>query len=145
MGTLYTPIPLSVLSLQAETRAYLEQQGVRLPPPAASSRYPTPNEIRNAVESIPESEAEYDIGPDQWRVTVSMNESPAWTSVVVMDYLHALGEDDEPHDFYFEKGWPELVEDILQRLSLVCGPFVLFANGEAPRLVSADDPFDQRG
>jgi hypothetical protein len=49
------------------------------------------------------------------------------------------GEDDEPHNFYFETGWVELIVDILQRLSIKCGPFVLFAGDEKPKLIGIAD------
>ena len=127
MGTLYTPIPIFEIQSQEDTVAWLEEQGLNLPEPGLSSRYPTPNEIREAIESIEDCDTEYFTGSSTWQVTVSKNEASAWTSIVVKDYSMSPGEDDEPHDFYFEKGWVELIVDILQRLSIKCGPFVLFA------------------
>ncbi len=45
-----------------------------------------------------------------------------WTSLIVQDFE---GIEDEPHEFYFEKGWEDLIIQIVEKLSGYCGPLVL--------------------
>ena len=47
--------------------------------------------------------------------------------------------DDVPTSLWFEKGWPELIIDILLGVAAATGPLVLIPDtGEAPVVVTAD-------
>ena len=133
MATSYT-----VLSITNEILDWLKKKGVAYSASSQSSRYPTPNEIRKVLDGLKDCTTEYTISTQTWQVVISDDDN-RWTSLVVLDYHGQEGEDDTSHKFYFEKGWPDLMERILKELSLICGPFVLISNADLePTLVIPD-------
>ena len=88
------------------------------------------------LDSLSDHVVEYSIDDQTLRVTISQAGSEMWASLVIMDYNRAEDEN-SPHEFYFEKGWSELVLEILDKLSEICGPLVLVPHsGDKPTLVS---------
>jgi hypothetical protein len=134
MATLYTLLPFN------ETlRPWLQALGVDPGPETLTGRFPTPNEILAILKTLPDYQCEYFIGTQTWQVTVSdlsAADDQVWASLVVTDYRGEPGEDDRPHAFYFEKGWPELMIRILAALSQLTGPLVMIpTSGEEPTVV----------
>jgi len=121
MGTLYCVFPLS-----EEWAAWLDREGI--PHPAVSERFrnPTPAEIEAVLQGLPDYTAEIRRDREQgtWYGHVSWAENPSqgpWTEIVVREYC----SDDSPHNFYFTKGWLEIILLVVERLSHTCGPLAI--------------------
>jgi len=117
--------------------------GLRDAPPV-EARNPTPAEIRTVLASLPGYRASFNDPPTigtAWQADVEdaiAPESGAWTLVNMSEYP---GED-VPGKVWFEKGWPDLIVQILVKLAARTGPLVLVADcGGSPLLIQAtDDP-----
>lgn len=120
MGVLH-----SVLLLNASCVEWLDGEGVPHPDPAQDSRFPTPREITAVLRQF--GSYSLDLGADlasgEWSATVVEQNSSRgmWASLRITDY----SSDDEPHEFYFPKGWPEVILTIVERLTHGCGPLVV--------------------
>lgn len=137
MATSYT-----VLSITNEALDWLKKKGVAYSASSQSSRYPSLNEIRNVLDDLKDCTTAYTISTQTWQAVIS-DDKDRWTSLVVLDYHGKEGEDDISHKFYFEKGWPNLMERILKELSRICGPFVLMSNADLePTLIIPDTDVD---
>ena len=135
MGVHYSPIPLDEFLGSDEATAWLEDYGLRLPESPLPSRYPTASEIRMVIEALADYDVEYSRGDDTWVALVSDRRDPQnglWASIYVFG---DAAEENVPQSFYFERGDPELVARVTERLARYCGPFVLLTNGEEPQLV----------
>ena len=137
MGVLYIVAPLS-----GEVVDWLEESGIGVPA-GGKSRFPTLLEIRETLDSLEGFDIEYnDNGVGScWQAMISSAQDPGsgpWTLL----NINRRAEPSEPQDLSFEKGYPELIVDILARLSTRCGVLVLIPDtGEDPLLISAgDDP-----
>jgi hypothetical protein len=128
MGVLYSVYPLS-----PELYELLAERGVSFPRDAVG-RAATPREIRMAASAAPGLIAECIGGDDFDQVDIhspNAEEGP-WT---LLNILKRSGDDD-PADFYFEKGWPEAILAVLIPLSAMTGPLVLVADtGDTPVVV----------
>jgi hypothetical protein len=120
MGVLY-----SVLPLDQRCAEWLDQEGVSHPGPAADTRFPTPKEIQSALQQMADYTVDLsaDSAPGEWLATITDAKSTtgAWASLRVRHY----SSDDEPHEFYFPKGWPEVIFTVVERLTHDCGPLVV--------------------
>ena len=119
MGILWTVWPLD-----DEMKSWLDEIEVEYPDKA--SRFPTGLEIKNALTTL----SEYDIkitdnGPGaSWQAFIvhkQGGEKGPWTLLNVTKY----SGDNEQQKLWFEKGWEELIELVLKKLSVSCGPLVL--------------------
>lgn len=133
MGVLY-----SVLPLNNNWRAALTDYGV-VDRGWPDGRNPRLAEILEVVNSIPDFVATPDVPPaagGSWGITVEHAGDPengAWTQLRTLSYSEV-----EPIEFYFEKGWPELIVEILARLANHCGTLCVVPDtGEAPLPVPA--------
>ena len=131
MGAVY-----SVLPVNRDVMTWLQSLEPAYPEVLTQGRYPTPQEVRMILDGLSDHVVEYTINDQTLRVTISQASSEMWASLVIMDYNRAEDEN-SPHEFYFEKGWSELVLEILDKLSEICGPLVLVPHsGDKPTLVS---------
>jgi hypothetical protein len=117
MGVIYSIIPIN-----DECREWLRSEEIQNVP-LDDGRAPTPLEIRRSIESLGGVEAAWSpgsenfgpsaelIGPGEWRTTLRLK--------------NYTGEN-EPCQLYFSKGWPELVVLVVQAISEITGPFVIY-------------------
>ncbi len=133
MGVLYSCIPITNTP---EILAWLQEQRVSLPSESIFSRDPTPQEIRAALETIENYTTDYAVSRTFWQANVSYTADPEhgpWTCINVLNY-----HDDEAQSYhiYFEKGSPELILTIMERLSRLCGPLLCAPDsGDMPIVV----------
>ncbi len=121
MGTLYIVVPLN-----DESAVWLRSEGVFHPPFSAKNRNPTPREIETVLAGLPDYKFEISRNRERrtWYADVSWAQNPAegpWTEIAIRDYR----DDDLPHEFYFTRGWLEIILLVTERLSHFCGPLVI--------------------
>ena len=127
MGTIYTVIPLDQKCVE-----WLDAEGVSCPPLSNPSRYPTPREIVDAIGELQNYEfsVHSDSQTKEWTVQVN-TAGDAWAQIRVRNFQ----SEDIPHEFYFTKGWQEVVLAVTRRLARRCGAFVLVDDGGNPPTV----------
>jgi hypothetical protein len=116
-------------------------------PPSASEpgRNPSPRELRAVLDDLPGYKADYLVSPENWQASVEaitgLRLFRSETSISVVDFR---GDETMPHLFYFDKGDLRLNIFIVERLSRLCGPLVIFPDtGARPLLVTPGiDPTD---
>jgi hypothetical protein len=131
MGVLYSAFPID-----SEVRDWLAEE--RIDCPETDGRAPTPNELARALDALSGFNVDYNISDGVWQAQVDDSTDPQngmWTLVNVMQPTGA----DDPCKFYFEKGSPELIVQILHHLSAITGPFALVPDTGCPSLVVAPD------
>lgn len=127
MGVLYSAFPLD-----GEVREWLREEGVTAP--EVNGCAPTPNEIRAALDTLDHQTVSYNISEGVWQAQIDDAASPEegpWTMINVLEFSDA----DEPCQFYFEKGWPELIVMIAHRIAQLCGPIVIVPDTGCPPVV----------
>lgn len=126
MGVLYTVAPLD-----KETRAWLKEEGI--PCPRKNGRDPTPEQLATAVNSLEGYEVEFNINENVWQAEVIDPNDPedTWTMLNVGE----LKGTDQPCDFYFEKGNPELILEVTHAIAKLCGPMVIVPDTGCPPVV----------
>lgn len=131
MGVLY-----HVGALTPEIVAWLEEIDVEIPD-SAKSHLPDLITIRAVLDSLPHVTVDYTdngIG-NSWQSFAC--EGPAtepsrWTLLNISE----RGPEETPQEFWFEKGFPELIIEILVRCASDCGTLVLVPDtGDAPLLI----------
>jgi hypothetical protein len=137
MGVLYTVMPPS-----QEVADWLHELGIAVSVDT-SSRGPNISEIRETLDSLEGFSVEYTdngIG-STWQAMITSIGDPdsgGWTLL----NISSRAEPGEPQEIWFEKGHPELIVEILSRLSMRCGTFVVIPDTGCPPLVISpgDDP-----
>lgn len=120
MGANYLP-----LLLDEETKRWLRLEAVPFPDDAAESRWPTPNELRTVLGSLRGYSVYYSDNTDGgWDAEIvdSMREYDGWRATI---WTKGITDPDAPHQFSFHKPTLEMALTILEKLSHVCGPFVI--------------------
>jgi len=127
MGILYTVWPLD-----SQMKEWLTSQGIAFP--EGSSRWPTKQEIRNALGSLRGFKVRYtENGPNaRWDATI---ESPDVEDLWTLLHANPEAASDSTTHIDFEKGEPGLIVAILRDLSSATGPLVLMADVGGPPLV----------
>ena len=130
----------TVLPIDATCIEWLDGEGIAHPQPVAAPRLPTPHEITEVLHQLSGYTASIsaDLTTGEWSAQVSAIGSPAsaWAFLRIPQYR----SDDQPHEFYFPKGWSEVVFAIVERLSHQCGPLVVADDsGSLPIVVSPGD------
>jgi hypothetical protein len=135
MSAMYSVFPLS-----AEIKLWLDEMSVEYPR-SADGRNPQLAEIQAAFAqlkgySVKESGAELGAA---WQAFIQNTEETEENSWALLNILRLV---DGPNEFYFEKGWPDLIVNITHLISRFSGPLVLICDsGGLPLVVSADsDP-----
>ena len=127
MGVLYSAFPID-----SRTRDWLCGDGIACP--EVDGRWPTPNDIAAVLNALDGFASDYTISPGVWQAEVSDTSDPEHGMWTVVCAPRPTGPDD-PCEFCFEKGWPQLAAQILRQLSLTTGPFVLVPDTGCPGLV----------
>ena len=139
MGIIYVCIPVHV---HEGTCEWIESEGcVPCPPPTGQERNPTPAEIRQVLCGMADCQAVYHVRPHYWTAEVGNPTTRQGATIYIPDFS---GDEQEPHDFQFDKSSPELVLRIASGLSRVCGPMACIPDtGETPIVVTPDtDPVE---
>ena len=128
-SALYSVVTLFECMQDPATVAWLMQSDINLPGITPPGRYPTPAEIEQVIDAIPGMRAAYRRTAKVWQVTVRSRKDVSWACLAVRDYS---GDEHEPHRFYFEGGWDEVILLITARLADLCGPMVLLHDSGTP-------------
>ena len=126
MATSYSVVPTS----EAGVVEWLSERGIELPGNWNQSRYPSPAEIRVAMDRMANYQVEYFITQQEWQATISQVEDPKgpiWALLIVLGYA---GDESVPHNFCFERGAANVMRDVLDKLAAVCGPLLLVNNSD---------------
>lgn len=117
MGTLYTVVPLD-----QKCAEWLDTEGVPHAPVTFPARYPTPREISEALHRLPGYRVAIhsDAHTREWSAQIE-SDGDMWARLRVQDF----SSEDSPHEFYFSKGWPEVVFTVTERLARICGTLVV--------------------
>ena len=136
MGTLYSPIPIS-----DEAREWLASEG--FDSPDVDGRRPTPNELMEILNSLDAQTIDYSISANNWQAQISDSQSvetEAWALLNVQNYND---NPDDPCDFYFAKGLPELIVQIVFRICKQFGPYIVVPDTDCcPLIIHADSNVD---
>lgn len=135
MGVLYLVVPYD-----DEIAGYLAEFDVEPPTGETSARNPTPLEIRRVCEALPDTVANFRSKPGAfWEVALEGADDPERQPCTLLHVKDYNGVDDDPHSISFEKGWPSLILQVAQGLSVTCGPLVVIPDtGDAPIVVTSD-------
>jgi hypothetical protein len=129
MGVLYTVTPPT-----NEVAVWLEDLGVDLPRDD-SSRLPLLGEVRAVLDSLDGFSIEYTdngIG-SEWQAMVTSLDDPVTGGWTILNITNRK-EDSEPQEIWFEKGFPELIVEILVQISSRCGTLILIPDTGCPPL-----------
>lgn len=140
MGMMWHIRPIS--SLDAVFLELLQKEGISHLPDGEGSRYPTPNEIRQVLDSLEDCNISYGVNKisgmkylyskhqDRWDY---FDVEPEWVAVIKkldnsqtaqIEGVDFMGDEDKPLHFYFDRGSGELALNITEKLSAICGPFI---------------------
>lgn len=136
MGVLYCVVPLD-----DEIAGHLRDSGETVPTADEPARNPTPREIRAVCDALRGQRVQYNVKPGSfWQAVVEGATEPEREPWTLLNISKFSGSEEEPHEICFDKGWPSLILNIVQRLSIRCGPLVVIPDtGEAPIAVTAED------
>lgn len=115
-----------------EVNAWLQGLGVSLPNNWNQSRYPTPNEIRSTLDRMMQYRVDYYITRQDWQATIAEKATPDMALLVVIPFS---GDEASPQRFYFERGSVNVMVDVMNQLSSVCGPLALISSSDATDVV----------
>jgi hypothetical protein len=129
MGTLYTVIPLD-----KKCADWLDAEGVLHPPVSDLSRYPTPREISAVLSQLSGYTVTIHSDP-QTREWTAQIEGPgdSWAQIRVREF----SSDETPHEFFFSKGWPEIVFTVTEQLTQYCGALVIVDDSSSRPVIVA--------
>lgn len=121
-----------------EIPEWLATFGIACPP--GQSRFPTPHEVRATLDALEDCTIDYFEGTEDCAATVTNTTSPdqwPWTSVRTGK---AAGDAaaDTPQPLSFKSGSTELIVQICERLTHLCGPLIIYPDSghEVPILVT---------
>ena len=119
----------------ADVADWLAESGASLPADT-STRWPLLAEIRDVLDSLEGFTVDYTdngIG-SSWQAMITSADDPDTGGWTLMNITHQK-EPSEPQEIWFEKGFPELIVDILTRLSSKCGTLVIIPDTGCSPLV----------
>ena len=131
MGVLYSAFPVT-----GEVREWLAEEGHAVP--QANGSAPTPNQLQTALETLTDQSVSFNISEGVWQAQIDDLKSPEdgpWTMINVLKYTSP----DEPCEYYFEKGWPELIIKVAHRIAQQCGPIAIVPDTGCPAAVVEAD------
>jgi len=141
MGTNYSVFAFDPDFLR-EAREWLDELGARLPAFSAAARNPSPREITQILRELRDYTADIsaDLSTGEWcaDICAAETQNPAWTALRIQDYR----AEDEPHRFYFSKGWLEVIFPIVERLTHLCGPLLVYADSGGQAIVNPGDSWE---
>jgi len=116
------------------TVAWMIHANVSLPEEVPPGRYPSPAEIRKALDAIPGIRVTYLVSERAWSASMISRKDVSWASLAILDFN---GDSDVPHPFCFEGGWDEMIHLVSSHLSKQCGALVLLHDsGTAPVVIT---------
>ena len=131
MGVMY-----SAFSITEEMASWLKEEAVDFPTGEAS-RNPSLAEIKSVLAELNEYsiKCSNEVFGSNWQAFIEHKDDPENKGWAILSILK-LQEDE--NEFYFEKGWPELVIEITTKLAEKTGPLVLICDaGGAPLVVKS--------
>jgi hypothetical protein len=144
MSVLYSIVPF-VEEYYSEFVEYLADFGIEIPT-GTKSRYPTPLEIRQALDEMPEYTKRYSISHMSWDVDIyetAFYDQELRRSRGKYASINSVGpapDETIPLHIYFHGGTDEVNLEIVMRLTKFTGPLVLMAESDAiPVLVTHGD------
>lgn len=130
---LYDVVTLNDCMQDPATLAWLAHLDLPLPGTAPPGRYPTPEEIKASLESIPGLKIFYSISINAWEAGIVTRKDITWANLAVKDFD---GDPDNTHHFCFTAGWDEIITIVASHLVKKCGPLVLLPDsGDLPQLI----------
>lgn len=130
---LYDVVTLNDCMQDPATLAWLAHLDLPLPGTAPPGRYPTPEEIKASLESIPGLKIFYSISINAWEAGIVSRKDITWANLAVKDFD---GDPDNTHHFCFTAGWDEIITIVASHLVKKCGPLVLLPDsGDLPQLI----------
>jgi hypothetical protein len=130
----------SVYPLVEEIKSWLDEMSV-VYPSSHEGRNPELTEIQSALAqldgySVKASAPE--IGKT-WQALIENTQGPEENGWALLNIIQLA---EGPNEFYFEKGWPDLIVKITHLISRASGPLVLICDaGDPPLVVTAEaDP-----
>lgn len=128
---------------EEDNLAWLTGLGFVLPTRWKGNRNPTPRELRQIVEFLPDTVTHNIYVDDGNKLGWCIEDTSDGTILHVQDYCRD-GAEDVPHFVYFYRGSPELVVKIMERIAQFCGPFFVGESGGEIIIVEAGTPADTR-
>lgn len=132
MGVLWTVLA----TVDSETKEWVDSFGVEFD--CENSRYPTGSEIITALESLSNN---YDISITDngigynWQAFICSKKGADHGPWTLLNITKFQGLEKE-NEFHFEKGFPELIEIILKKLTPICGTLALVPDtGDDPVII----------
>ena len=130
MGIIYSVVPFDgEVNEPVLLEWFREAWGLEIPPDAAPGRQPSLNELRCALEGLPEVDIWYSEEGNFWQAEVV---GPAEQRAFITT-LDRHDDDHRPQNFDIEGDF-DLLAAVLARLTSLCGTLLLFQNGEDPIL-----------
>jgi hypothetical protein len=117
MGVIYCVFPLD-----EKMADWLDREGVSHPAVKAWHRDPKPIEVLEAIRHLPGYKVEITVSGErrEWSAQIYLSDG-SWATVRISDFR----SDEAPHSISFIKGWPEIMLNIVERLTKHCGPLVI--------------------
>ena len=130
----------TVFPIDATCAAWLDSESVSHPASTETTRFPTPRQITEVLHQLAGFTVSItaDSATGEWsaRIDAADPANPSWALLRVSDYR----SDDQPHEFYFPNGWPEVIFTVVERLTHHCGPLVVVEDtGDKPTVVRSND------
>jgi|ERR1700677_2442528 len=129
MGVIWTILPLN-----DRIKPWLEDMGIAYP--NSLSRFPTGMEIKSVLRGLKDYKIDiYEKGIGVgWQAVISHKNDINSSTIL---NIRAYAGDNEQQKISFSKGCEKLNEDILKRLTIMCGPLVLIPDtGEDPAVIT---------
>jgi hypothetical protein len=119
-----------------EMASFLEAMGAAVPDSDTASRNPTPAEVRAVCGALPDVKVEFNVkAKSHWQAVIDSTKRDEGT---LLNMEKFKGAEDKPLPFFFEKGSPSLILEIVKRLAKQCGPLVVVPDtGDAPIAVTS--------
>jgi len=129
MGAMYSAFPIT-----KEMAEWLKEQNIKFPAEELS-RNPHLSEIKNVLALLKDYDIKMseDVIGDHWQAYIEHKKDPESKGWAI---LRILNLKDGENEFYFEKGWPDLIVEIMVELAKKTGPLVLICDaGGSPLIV----------
>lgn len=136
MSVSWVVIPLDrEFMSNSEAMEWLNDYGINLSASVEFSRHPTPNEIRQVLDSLPGYEIHYFKNQRQWTASISSNafsnQNSLFAELNICNFHNEAGEEDKPHEIYFRKSDLEFIILVVEELSHFCGSFIIYSGSYA--------------
>jgi hypothetical protein len=114
------------------------QMGYQFEAPCTPSRYPSAREVRAILDALEGCRVRYMVGTSWWEARVEELDRTRGISYSDIVGGPFASDEDAPLQLSFDKGNPDLHLRILARLTVYCGPLLLWPTDGTPLLVLPD-------